>query len=58
MNKLIITTVRDKERRPVSYQLHDNETIFLTTSNLKVAQDAAQQLKLEYQREKQNASQV
>ena len=53
MNKLTITCTN---RFPMSYKVHDNDTVYIVTTNLKVAEYTVQQLRLEYQREQQNAS--
>ena len=56
-NKLIISTeiLDDGHLR---YKLHDNDMIYLLTRDLALAEKTAALLKLEYNREKQNASKV
>jgi hypothetical protein len=56
MNKLFITCTRDSKRFPISYKVHDNDTVYMVTTNLKLAEYTFKQLRLEYQREQQNAS--
>ena len=40
------------------YKLHDNNIVYLITRDLTLAEKTAEVLKLEYKREKQNASKV
>jgi len=56
-NKLIISTetLIDGSLR---YKLSDNNTLYLITRDLTLAEKTAEVLKLEYKREKQNASKV
>ena len=56
MNKLTITCTRDSHKFPMSYKVHDNDTVYIVTTSLKVAEYTVQQLRLEYEREQQNAS--
>ena len=58
MNKLTITCTRDSNRFPMSYKVHDNDTVYIVTTNLKVAEYTVQQLRLEHERELQNASEI
>ena len=56
MNKLIITTIRDIRNAPISYKVHDNDTVYMLTSSLSCAEETVRILKREYNEERQNAS--
>jgi len=56
-NRLIIST-ETLEDGALRYKLHDNNIIYLVSRNLDLVNRTAETLKLEYNREKQNASKV
>jgi hypothetical protein len=59
-NKLLITECEAaknlEENASVLYKVHDNSTVFLLTHSSQVAQYVYEQLKLDYEKEKEAVS--
>ena len=57
-NKLLITEckARIEENASTLYKVHDNSTVFLLTHSSQVAQYVYEQLKLDYEKEKEAVS--
>jgi hypothetical protein len=58
MNKLVITIEYDEVIADPIYKVEDAHTLYMRTRDRNVAEKCYNNLKLEYQAEKQNASKV
>ena len=58
MNKLVINVEYDGVITDPIYKVEDSYTLYMRTRNRNVAEECYNNLKLEYQAEKQNASKV